>query len=60
MTDFNVTAKFALTRSTDNKEAVREAVKEALVRDLEERGYIVVDGEVEVRVSEPRRRPRKG
>lgn len=58
MTEFNVKATFRLQRSTDNKETVREHVKEAIIGDLQGRGYVVADGAVEVHVSEPRR-PRR-
>lgn len=56
MVQFRITATFLLGRSTENKNAVREAVREALVTGLQADGYIVVDEHVDVRVGEPRNR----
>ena len=56
MTQYRITATFLLGRAGDSKHAVRSDVKDALVAELQSKGYVVADGHVEVRVSTPRRR----
>jgi hypothetical protein len=57
MTKFHISAKFTLDHA-EAKEAARRDVEDAILAELQARGYIVAEGRVEVRVSEPR--PRRG